>query len=188
MRPLQLLLLLLSAFFLAQAQTDTAAIQLIPQPRQITTQRETFSLGKTTRIALADPRASDDRFAAEDFVNDLRDSADLTLQIGTSRTRHAILVGSLESKSVKEALIRLGFSIPANLDDEGYVLLVRANEVVVAGKTPAGTFYGLQTLKQLVRGKGNPAFIPAVEIVDWPAMRWRGVSDDISRGPVSTLR
>ena len=88
---------------------------------------------------------------------------------------------------MQSTLKRLGITAPANLDDEGYVLAVNANEVVVAGKTAAGTFYGLQTLKQLVRGDGAAAFIPAVEIVDWPAMRWRGVSDDISRGPVPTV-
>ena len=73
------------------------------------------------------------------------------------------------------------------LTNEGYVLFAGSNEVVVAGKTSTGTFYGLQTLKQLVRGEGAGAFIPGVKIVDWPTMRWRAVSDDISRGPVPTV-
>ena len=88
---------------------------------------------------------------------------------------------------MQSALNRFGISVPVNLDAEGYVLAVNANEVLVAGKSAAGTFYGLQTLKQLVRGEGPAAFIPGVEITDWPAMRWRGVSDDISRGPVPTV-
>ncbi|HEY5075809.1 MAG TPA: family 20 glycosylhydrolase, partial [Pyrinomonadaceae bacterium] len=40
---------------------------------------------------------------------------------------------------------------------------------------------------QLVRGAGAGAFIPGVKIADWPTMRWRAVSDDISRGPVPTV-
>src|SRR5213075_2462746 len=71
--------------------------------------------------------------------------------------------------------------------DEGYVLISNQEGIVVAGKTSTGTFYGLQTLKQLVRGEGSMALIPAAKIIDWPTMRWRGVSDDISRGPVPTF-
>jgi hypothetical protein len=185
---LQLLLLLVSSFLIVWAQDHTPPpIQLIPQPRQITTQTQIFGFGSPTRIVLADPRSADDRFAAGDFANDISEAVGFNLKISNSLSRHSILIGSLETKSIKDSLVRLGFSSPANLDDEGYILLVRANDVVVAGKTPAGTFYGLQTLKQLVRGDGNNGFIPAVEIVDWPAMRWRGVSDDVSRGPVPTV-
>ncbi|HJZ81720.1 MAG TPA: family 20 glycosylhydrolase, partial [Pyrinomonadaceae bacterium] len=68
-----------------------------------------------------------------------------------------------------------------------YVLVATTDRVIVAGKSGTGTFYGLQTLKQLVRGEGPNTIIPSVKIVDWPTMRWRGVSDDISRGPVPTL-
>ena len=136
---------------------------------------------------LADPRSEDDRFAATDFVNDLQETAKLAMKIGSSRARHSILIGSIDLPGVQAGLKRFGISTPANLDQEGYVLAVNADEVLVAGRSAAGTFYGLQTLKQLVRGEGAAAFIPAVEIVDWPAMRWRGVSDDISRGPVPTV-
>ncbi|MGB8510387.1 MAG: family 20 glycosylhydrolase, partial [Pyrinomonadaceae bacterium] len=76
---------------------------------------------------------------------------------------------------------------PADLNEEGYVLSVGADEVVVAGRTAAGIFYGMQTLKQLVRGEGEAVYIQGARITDWPTMRWRAVSDDISRGPVPTV-
>jgi len=172
---------------IAQQKSDSDFVQLIPQPRQIALKPDRFRLTNVSRIVLADPRSEDDRFAATDFANDVQETAGLTMKIGGSRARHSILIGSLDLPSVQAALKRFEVSVPANLDPEGYVLAVNADEVLVAGKSAAGTFYGLQTLKQLVRGEGAVAFIPAVEIVDWPAMRWRGVSDDISRGPVPTV-
>jgi hypothetical protein len=172
---------------MAQDQRTASRVQLIPQPRQIEFKSDYFPLEKNARIVLANPRSEDDRFAANDFANDVQETAKLTTKISTSSSRHSILVGNIDLPRVQEALKRFGLSVPANLDPEGYALAVNANEVVIAGKTSAGTFYGLQTLKQLVRGEGTAAFIPAVEIVDWPAMRWRGISDDISRGPVPTV-
>src|SRR6185295_11591892 len=188
-RPLVLLILLFisCSVAIAQQKSDSDFVQLIPQPRQITLKTDRFRLSSSTRIVPADSRSEDDRFAAADFTNDLQETAKLAIKTGGSRARHSILIGSLDLPTVQAALKRFEVRVPANLDLEGYVLAVSADEVLVAGKSAAGTFYGLQTLKQLVRGEGAAAFIPAVEIVDWPAMRWRGVSDDISRGPVPTV-
>jgi hexosaminidase len=187
-RPLVLLASIVFSYFVASAQVLPAnpSVQLIPKPRQIVFKLSRFQLSNKTRIVLGDPRSNDDRFAASDFVDDVRETAKLEMRIVNSGSRHSILVGNLDLPSVEAAIKRLGISVPPNLDAEGYVLVVSPDEVVVAGKSAAGTFYGLQTLKQLVRGEAN-LFIPAVEIVDWPAMRWRGVSDDISRGPVPTV-
>src|SRR5208282_1389618 len=89
---------------------------------------------------------------------------------------------------------------------QGYVIRVTDSGVVVAGQTAQGLFYGVQTLRQLLREEGRasansavlapratvPApheqlVISALTIRDWPSMEWRGVSDDISRGPIPTL-
>ncbi|HKP71937.1 MAG TPA: glycoside hydrolase family 20 zincin-like fold domain-containing protein [Pyrinomonadaceae bacterium] len=174
------------------AQAQVAAppdhIHVIPQPKQLTATKDTFRMTRDVRLALADPRSEDDRFAAEDFAADLRETTGgLALSPGKRRERRTILVGSLALAPVQSALKRGGLVVPPDLNEEGYVLSVNADEVVVAGKTAAGTFYGMQTLKQLVRGDAADAFIPGVRIVDWPTMRWRGDSDDISRGPVPTV-
>jgi len=188
LRPLLLFatIVLVSSHALAQEQA-LPAVHLIPQPRQVVVKKDVFRFGNNTRVVLADPRSEEDRFAADDFLSDLQETAKLSVRKTTSNSRHEILIGNVDLPSMQSALKRFGVSVPANLDPEGYLLTVSANEVLVAGKTAAATFYGLQTLKQLVRGEGTAASIPAVEIVDWPAMRWRGVSDDISRGPVPTV-
>jgi len=48
-------------------------------------------------------------------------------------------------------------------------------------------FYGAQTLKQLIRTDGGAPSLQVAAIRDWPAMRYRGFHDDLSRGPVPTL-
>ncbi|HLL13513.1 MAG TPA: glycoside hydrolase family 20 zincin-like fold domain-containing protein [Pyrinomonadaceae bacterium] len=172
----------------AQAAKTTGAIRLIPQPKGLSPTGETFRLTRDVRLALADARAEDDRHAAEDFASDVRETAGgLALSFGRPRARRTILVGALHLQPIRDALKRANLAAPPDLNDEGYLLSVSSDEVVVAGKTAAGTFYGLQTLKQLVRGDASDAFLPGVRIVDYPTMRWRGLSDDISRGPIPTV-
>ena len=155
-------------------------ISIIPQPRQVTANGERFRLDRA-HIVLADPRSVEDRFAATDF------GAEFGLRIRGGRDRKAIVIGVIGLRAMEKALQAAKVQVPPNLNEEGYVLHASANGVIVAGGSAAGVFYGLQTLKQLVRGDGPTAFIQGVQIVDWPAMRWRGVSDDISRGPVPTV-
>src|SRR6059058_2794190 len=171
----------------ASARGQSPNIQVIPKPKQVNVGDGRFEIGRETRIVLGDNKSVEDRFAAEDLIDDLKTTANFALSIGKGKPRRQIVIGRLELPSITQALKRNGVEPPATLNDEGYVLLVSPNEVVIAGRTTAGTFYGLQTLKQLVSGEGVGAFIPSVKIIDWPTMRWRGVSDDISRGPVPTV-
>src|SRR5260370_18376312 len=100
----------------------------------------------------------------------------------------------LESQGVKVG--ELGGTDPdkhdlekPDLDKQGYVIRVTDSGVLVAGRTAQGLFYGAQTLRQLLRPEGpggKTLAVPALVIRDWPSMEWRGVSDDISRGPIPT--
>jgi len=62
---------------------------------------------------------------------------------------------------------------------EGYHLSVSPAAVVVRANQPAGMFYGIQTLRQLIDSKRGT--IPAVEIVDRPRFSWRGIMLDVGR-------
>lgn len=170
-----------------QTKEAGESVQVIPVPRAVTKTGEDFALSKDVRVVLADTKSEEDRFAARDFIDDARETADVELRFGSGGGKNSILVGLLTSRRVRDALESSGASVSQDLNEEGYVLSVNSRGVVVAGRTSAGTFYGLQTLKQLVRGEGAKARVQGVRITDWPTMRWRAVSDDISRGPVPTL-
>ena len=69
---------------------------------------------------------------------------------------------------------------PEAAGEEGYRIEATRKSIRVSAHTAAGIFYGVQTLRQMIHADG----IPVAKITDWPAMRWRGLHDDLSRGPV----
>jgi len=131
---------------LVLSQGQTAKVQIIPAPKEIHASEATFVFGRDARVILVDPGSADDRFAAEDFVDDLRQTTGLSLKVG-GHARHEILIGQMDLPRIQQALKRASVDLGQKLTGEGYVVAVSANEVVVAGKTAAGTFYGIQTLK-----------------------------------------
>lgn len=75
---------------------------------------------------------------------------------------------------------------------EGYRLSVHPEAIRLAARTPAGLFYATRTLLQWLRahrGPGGraPAEVPALDVVDRPALDVRGVMLDVSRCRVPTL-
>ena len=75
-----------------------------------------------------------------------------------------------------------------NLNEEGYRLVVNSKAVVISAATPAGLFYGIQTLRQLLpseifssRAVSRSWKVPGVAIEDEPSYPWRGMMLDVSR-------
>ena len=77
----------------------------------------------------------------------------------------------------------------ASLGTEGYRLTVNAKGIVISAAAPAGWFYGVQTLFQLLPKeienktpvKNITWKIPYVTIMDKPRFGWRGLMFDVSR-------
>ena len=85
--------------------------------------------------------------------------------------------------------LRLQPSLHAKLGDEGYTLKSTTRGVAIRAAAPAGVFYGMQTLRQLLpvdifreaRAAGVVWQVPAVTIEDVPRFSWRGAHLDVSR-------
>jgi hexosaminidase len=77
------------------------------------------------------------------------------------------------------------FSSPADkeLGDEGYELTVRTNAIIISAGKPAGLFYAVQTLRQLlpIDAQGGEARVPCLRVMDRPRYPWRGFMLDCSR-------
>ena len=71
---------------------------------------------------------------------------------------------------------------PALNNDEGYRLTVTSRGVEVSGKTAAGVFHGIQTLrKSLPVGTCSTVNLPPVQVTDSPRFVYRGMHLDCSR-------
>ena len=76
-------------------------------------------------------------------------------------------------------------------EDESYELTVSADRVLIAAGTPAGLFYGVQTLRQLMPPfveyeaarfqPRRPVTIASAHVVDRPRFAWRGTMLDVAR-------
>jgi hypothetical protein len=164
----------------ADAQSDP---HLIPKPREITAGSLT-PLARNVSIAAAN---DDDRFAARDLADALKERG-LKATLGAGGAGgYAITFLRLDSPLAKKNLDQNKLAFSEEMRAEGYALISAKNEAVVIAATGAGMFYGAQTLKQLVRTDGPRAQIQVAVIRDWPAMKYRGLHDDLSRGPVPTL-
>lgn len=74
-----------------------------------------------------------------------------------------------------------------NIGDEGYLMLVENGRIIISASSNKGLFYGVQTLKQLIKGSIETGLIPNIRLKDYPSFKFRGVMDDISRGPIPTV-
>jgi hypothetical protein len=69
-----------------------------------------------------------------------------------------------------------------NYRDQGYLLISRDSKLIIEANSLQGIFYGVQTFIQLLNSSQNKLSINNMEILDFPTLQIRGVSDDISRG------
>src|SRR6267142_5147734 len=78
--------------------------QIIPAPKQIYTGEGRFGIGRDAHIVLADGKSVDDRFAAQDFVDDVKQAAGVNLKSGRGGPRGEILIGLIDLPKVQQAL------------------------------------------------------------------------------------
>lgn len=162
---------------------QTVAAHLIPIPREVHLHGVTNA---SSVLVLVPGNNVEDNQAAEDLTAAMRKRG----MIVPPNTGNPILTVRLlraDTPEAKADLQAAGLTFSPAMHAEGYVLLSKPGNVTIIGATAAGVFYGVQTLKQMLSGYGTSASLLTGTIRDWPAMRYRGIDDDLSRGPFPTL-
>lgn len=162
-------------------------IHIVPYPQKVEFSEGGFSLVDKFSIEIFLDYNESEKFIFEQLNNEIEQSLGIRVQHGTKKSKRNIVVGIPDSDRTFNRLMNQNILEPGeNIGKEGYRLIVKPDLILISANTNTGAFYGVQTLKQLIRTERKNAEIPALHITDWPDLEIRGIMDDISRGPVPT--
>jgi hexosaminidase len=171
--------LILAALFVASTwnalgQNSGSTLSVIPEPVSV---KETTGYFKVPpKINLLCPQGTENDLTISFLKKKLSLMTDV--QVNAKKT---------SSATVQLVLNQATDSI---IGAEGYSLSVTPQKVLVKANTPAGLYYGVQTLVQLLPAEveghhkvkqAREWKIPAMEIIDYPRFAWRGLMLDVSR-------
>ncbi len=141
----------------AAALVASTRYAVIPKPVVLIPQEGDFVISSETRI-VAPKAVQGVAKVAQDALE-----ASANLKLGASSKGPAITF------KINAKQPRIG--------EEGYTLDVSSNGIEIVSKSPAGAFYAVQTLRQLIQKNR----IPNVIIEDTPRFGWRGAHLDCGR-------
>src|SRR6185503_18177821 len=170
MRPLRVALTVSLVCASVSSAQDSASLRLVPRPRELSYVR---AVPLPAGVAIDVGSSADDKFAASDLAAEFK-----------ARGVNVVATRPVPARAVRIALLRAnGPSAKAyfkksktawndSLGAEGYLIVPDSNRLLVIADSAQGLFYGVQTLKQLARGRGATAALDFVNVRDWPAMKY----------------
>lgn len=162
------------------AASDT--LPLIPRPKSVRLTGTRLRLTPGTRLLLAPDAGPLDRMAALSVQAELHQRLGLPLLPirrmqrsvkGAGDGAARIIFGEPGRTPAVARLLRAAGAAPCR-KAEGYCLVAGPRAVVVAGHDAHGTFYGAQTLCQMLGRDADGVYAPRGRVDDYPSLGWRG--------------
>lgn len=169
-------LIILSCFFIfwncqSNRSFSEKEIGIIPQVQKMTLGQSAFRFKRNTKFVVEN-------------IEQKEVARQLTLMFGKAAGwEPAILVGANEGSN------QVYFRTEPVMRPEEYSIGVTNKQIVIKASRPAGFFYAVQTLRQLLPvaiesnsvQKGVDWLVPVISIQDYPAFPWRGYMLDVVR-------
>jgi hypothetical protein len=147
----------------------------LPTPQHLELLGDTFTLKANALICIQAPSVQENLLAARQLQQAIHAVLGLRWEIVGGATAPAEQIGAV-----------LAVTPSATTHPQGYQLAITKEAIHLIASTPAGLFYGVQTLRQLLSQCGRQ--IPALRCHDWPDFPDRGVMLDVSRDKVPTMK
>lgn len=158
------------------AKAQVANYEVVPLPKTVSQPAGAgFLLSESAVVVYPEGNADMERNARflSDYVNEMT-----RMRLGTQPM-------PAKAKAAKVGKGNILLALDGKIqNEEGYTLTVNAKGVVITGKTPAGVFFGIQTLRKslpVMQEKGQGVTLPAVSIADEPRFPYRGMHLDCAR-------
>lgn len=153
-----------AAIAVAPAERSGAPAALIPYPQKVQWFDKQFDLNDYAVVCYPPEISADIASIKNTLERILQDAGAAPAQDGGNKR------------------IRLILDKTAAFDcQEAYTLNITSERVDLKASGPAGLFYAVQTLRQLIQHEHGRVVFPGCEIADWPAFAHRGLMHDVGR-------
>ncbi|MGC9523530.1 MAG: glycoside hydrolase family 20 zincin-like fold domain-containing protein [Anaerolineae bacterium] len=150
-------------------------LMFLPVPRHVTWLDGTFTVADEVTVLLDPKEPQALLFTGREACEALQTSHDTTCSL--------IATSAAPGDDIALTLLVAPEAVG---QPEGYRLRITPEGITIHGHDAAGVFYGVCTLKQLLR-QTQGEDLPAVEIHDWPDFPARGIMLDVSRNKVPEM-
>lgn len=165
---------LLILFSFACSSQELPTLQIIPLPEKMVLEPGRFQLDARTNIVVFGGREAED-------------CARLLNKVIGGMSNYTLPLEKEGGKNIQKGIYFQLDSLGKGSNREGYRLRINSDSVVLVAQTPAGLFYGVQTIAQLLTDgqfyspEKRIWELPVLRIEDQPAFGYRGLHLDVSR-------
>jgi len=167
-------------------------LNTVPKLKEVKLGGGEFVINDQTTLLLGKNHTRADKFAAKLLNQEIENLIKIPLPVKVPRVssnfKNAIILTIPERDREFLKIFKWQAALAdKKLREEGYIIGVEDEYILIAAASEAGLFYGVQTLRQLLESKEGKIMVPFLWVRDWPEIRYRGIMQDISRGQVLTI-
>ncbi|HVU55128.1 MAG TPA: beta-N-acetylhexosaminidase [Puia sp.] len=161
MRRIQHIGLMAISLFFAQR---LFALDIIPYPLRVESKSGSFNLGRSSGIL---------------YAGNCQKEAEFLKAILEKENHGSLPVKAFSASAFENPIIcTIDATLNGSLGNEGYDLTVSTDKIQIRAANPAGVFYAIQTIRQLITGSN---IVPCCHIFDKPRFAWRSFMLDEGR-------